>query len=415
VSNWNSSNFTSSLETVAPISGTKSAKFSITATTTARNLDWVYLAFSCSKDATYKVSFKAKATHTTADISALTLGVKVVMSSLDGILPADLPVSMDESTKLNATAQSYDFTFSTTSVFACNLLYFNFGNYPVGTEIIIDDVVVEEVTFPTLTDGNICYGDFETTCLTSKWNGALNTTPYTQYADKDPATACGWNTFRPSGQAFSSGGQSTATPITGLKSYRISMAGEPSTADSAYMFAWGFVPVLGSTYTCTFKAKSSVDFSAGMKIMAYDAKGARTSDKTACFAVTSTAQTFTYVSDPVKYWAFFQMLCIQYGTLPQNATFTIDDVVLKQSSAGSISGTKQIIDNPKVKIYGNNGNINVSTPESAQANVYSLSGQVVKKQMLVLGDNKFSMPKGIYVVQIVTPKAIIKSTKVIVQ
>ena len=180
------------------------------------------------------------------------------------------------------------------------------------------------------------------------------------------------------------------------------------------MVGWGFVPVLGSTYICTFKAKSSVDFTAGMKIITYDGKYT-SSDKRSFFAITSTPQTFTYVTDPIKYYASFQILCFQWGTLPSTAICWIDDVVLKQTSAGAISGTKQILQNDNVKVYGGNLTVIVKTPENAQANVYSISGQLIKKQLLVAGENRFAMPKGIYVVQIETPNAIIKSSKAIVQ
>ena len=58
--------------------------------------------------------------------------------------------------------------------------------------------------------------------------------------------------------------------------------------------------------------------------------------------------------------------------------------------------------------------MHVTTPINAQATVYSISGQVIKKQLLAAGENEFSIPKGIYVVQVETATEIIKSTKVVV-
>jgi len=406
---------TYSFETVNPISGTQSALMAITTSGTTSTDDVVNAVnlnlntnIACTKGASYKLTFKAKATNANGtDLSSVVMPINIVTGS--GITP--VTKLLDDYVIMTSSVQTFELMFVCPVVAGYCNLKFLYGNFPAGTSIMIDDVVIEEVTNP-LTSGNLCNGDFESVAF-GKPAGSLS--DYASYNNASATTSTGWTQFKPNGSGDSfSANASSYDPITGTKSYQLSMKnGAPVGANNAaYMVGWAFCPAVGFKYTCTFKAKSSIaTANMGVKLISYNGAIVNSDNPTA-YDLTPTAKSFTFTSNTVTDYSFYYLLCFQVGTLPPNAYIMLDDVLLYQSDISS--GLKLIYERDDVKVFGSNLQMHVTTPINAQATVYLLSGKVAKKQLLTAGDNQFYMPKGIYVVQVETATTIIKSTKVVV-
>ena len=276
-------------------------------------------------------SFKAKATNANGiDLSSVVMPVKIASGS--GVTVAS--TLLDDYVIMSSSVQTFEMMFVCPVVAGYCNLKFQYGNFPAGTSIMIDDVVIEEVTNP-LTSGNLCNGDFESVSF-GKSAGSLS--GYDSFNNTDVLTSTGWTQLKPAGSGDSfSANASSYDPITGAKSYQLQIkTGAPiGVNNAAYMVGWAFCPAVGFKYTCTFKAKSSIAVAnMGVKLISYNGAIVN-SDSPTAYDLTPSAKSFTFTSNTVTDYSFYYLLCFQVGTLPPSAYIMLDDVVLYQSDISS--------------------------------------------------------------------------------
>ena len=242
------------IESASPITGAKSAKITVTTSggTAANLIDYVGIA--CAKGATYKISFKAKATN------AADMTVKVTNLTATGTAVTTQTAS------LTSTVQSFEFTFANANLCSYNFLVFQYGNFATGTVITLDDVAVEEVTSP-LTTGNLCNGDMEADVAAGTAKVATAIPGYNGFLSS------GWTVEYLTGTLNGYNAYITANNfITGVKSMTMKMGTTPGATNASYMLSWPFAAVVGKKYTCTFSAKTDVTggFNAGIKLISFN-------------------------------------------------------------------------------------------------------------------------------------------------
>jgi len=318
-------------ETTTPLSGSKSYKATLSGGSGLANTIYSWTPIALAKSATYKITFKAKATNA-ASLTVLITNV----TALTGNSITNQTVS------LTSTVQSFELTFTNTNICGYNIFHFLYGNFPSGTVITLDDVSIQETTSP-LTNGNLCLGDFETTMVTGTTK-TPNPAGYSSYG----ASGTGWTYLKPSGGTFLEGISAT-NPISGTKSANLSISGTgaPGATNISHMYVWSFNAALGNKFTCTFKAKVNTGtFNAGIKFASYDLTTTNFENITGV-ALTTTTQTFTFTSNTIGTYSAYYLLCLEIGTLPIGSVITLDDVELYQSevetptavSPGTISST----------------------------------------------------------------------------
>ena len=377
----------SEAETTAPLSGFKSLKSTVTTSGGSANTIYCFQQIALVKAATYKITFKAKASI------ADNMTVQITNSTLTGTLVTSHTFA------LTTSVQTFTWTFDNTNLCPYNFLQFQYGNLPSGTIVYLDDISVEEVTSP-LTDGNLCNGDFEA-------NYALGRPVYvlTGYSTSQEPNS-GWSMFKLSTQAGSLIGYLTPNyPISGSKSLQFNIGTCSSGATNAsYMTGWAFTAVMGKKYTCTFKAKVSTGtFNAGIKLISYD--GSVTNfDNINGVALTTTAQTFTFTSNAISSTSFFPfyILCFQYGNLTPGVNITIDDVQLNIADLETPSGVSNATKlNSQVFVNAAN-QIVIESPEEVNVFIYNVMGQKQYENKLTstkkIVDKKFGA--GIYLVEL---------------
>ncbi|MFZ4413835.1 MAG: carbohydrate binding domain-containing protein, partial [Bacteroidales bacterium] len=381
-----------------PLSGTKSMLVNITAVDATlqywtQKISW---RLSLTKNAVYKISFKAKAS---------------VATTLKGFInryswPWEAVSNNDYS--LTTTSQNFEFTTNPIShVLGADYSFdFYVGQIPNGTQVWIDDVSIVEVTSP-LTDGNLCNGDFENDVINSPY-------PFT-----NPQTLLSGWTENDYGRGYIQYSIDNTAPISGTNSFKAHSVNGPDDNGWRSQLMWQFTPIVGQKYMLEFDAKSDVNFSMNAEAFVEYTGSIRPNNLfNQAFNITTGTNHYklplpsaavTQTPDLGPYTLAFWL-----GLLPTGNNVWIDNVKIYQYT-DTVTAVNQIGQNKNISVSSRNNKIVIKTSELGEANIYSISGQLVKHIQIVSGDNMVTVNKGMYIVKTSDDKNRFFSSKVVVE
>lgn len=387
-------NATFAITSTSPISGLNSAQVTVNTQGLTLGTAGINQYVSLVKGGNYTVSFKASANancNVQSAVSQYYGSFNWVGQSLTLALVANTP-----------RTSSYSFTAASTGLHKLNLFC---GTAAAGTVVNFDDITVVENT-PQL---NMVNGDFET------GNSNLSNALYSSYT----SSICGWTIAQSatvgSTAAMTVALDSSANAISGTKSLKITSTGTPNTtpASADLQLVYPFAGVNGMYYTVSFSAKASAACTMGTYLSAvvWNSNSNFINEKT--LSLTKDAlTTVSYTSTPFTNVDGRALLMFRFGKLANGVSVTLDDVKVYMSTTPTAI-SKLIAERADVSVSGFNSQIKISTPLAAKASVYTVDGRLVKQQILVEGENQFSLSKGVYVVIVETATEIFKSTKII--
>ena len=284
------------IDNTSQVAGTNSMKVSIGTSAAYIYRLGFFQYLTLPKQATYTVSFKAKASANTQ-----------VQSNLVQSFPDYTTVGGSSTTipfAVTTTAQtfSYDITTTSASTGLCKLQLL-YGSAPSGTTLYFDDITVVEKT--NLTNANLCNGDFE--LLTGN---AINTGSYYTAngiaAGTTPLSAQnkfydGWGFLKyvhTVTTADMTVGIDSVTPLSGKKSIKLSSTGIASSSSADLILSWLAAGQKDKYYTVSFKAKATASTAMDVYLGAASSTTTPSSDYIATQScnLTTDPQSFSYSS-----------------------------------------------------------------------------------------------------------------------
>ena len=378
----NGSNHTFSIETSAPISGAYSAKATIGTVAASSTLQGLYTMVTLPKAATYTVTFTVKSSVDFTQNGTIGVIGQVVQSygaygsfgvSTFNSLTANIPKTI-----------TYDVTTTTTNTGMCKLAVY-YGGLAAGATILIDNVTVTEKTGTSLTNTNLCNGDFETVSGT----GLFTTTGYTYngLTSGTPTKAqCelyyGWSLLRKGIDVatYTTANMTAAidntTPLSGTNSMKLTSTGTATAITSDLQFDWIFGGLKDANYTVSFKAKTDAVGGYNLRVALLPWGGGNLISEQTC-ALTTTAQTFTLTSTAVFAASDGRnILKFLLGTLPNGVSVWLDDIVIAVKQTPTISWTQSALslkttDSPVVNLTAATSNMSSVTIPASSAITYS--------------------------------------------
>lgn len=345
-----------------------------------QKIRWI---LSMSKNAEYKLSFKARASN----------NIQIATKYQLPFWPYTTYFS--NTYDLTTNTKTFEYTlpegFPETLGSAC--INFKLGHLPAGTEIWLDDVTLIETTNVV---GNICNGDFENDVQNLPYSGGMS-------------LIYGWTKNIANSYDFAFD-VDDATPISGTKSLKITNHGNPADAGWRVQAMWTHHPIVGKKYILEFKARSSTTFD----IVAESFTDfPRNNDLfQTWYRITPELNSYTIElpeNAVTEYRPYF--LGFWLGLLPKDATIWLDDI--KYYQYNSVTTNKiEIKDDKNVIISSASNLLLIEVPTKSIINIYSLTGQQIKSQTALKGKTQLHLNKGTYIVQVLDNNAITKSSKV---
>ncbi|MEI7505026.1 MAG: hypothetical protein WCJ61_17265, partial [Paludibacter sp.] len=315
-------NFTYTIDNTSQITGSNSAKLSVTTTGLATQCA-LFQYLTLPKPSIYTVSFKAKAS------TACTIQAALVQS----YQPFGWISGGSASFNLTTSTQTFSYDITTTSTTGLCKFAFYFGD--VLTDIYLDDITIVEKT--PLTNANMCNGDFEATINNAiyaptnyTYNGISSGTP--------DATAnslyYGWSLDKltASTAAMTATTETGVDKITGSQSVKLTSTGTATATSTDLQFAYVFAGVKDKQYNVYFKAKASAATTMGVMLQAwsYSASPSITYLSEQTVNLTTSVQTFGFTTtNPFLQPDGRNILQFLLGKLPNGVSVWIDDVVVQ--------------------------------------------------------------------------------------
>ena len=371
------SNHTYAIETTSPITGTYSAKVTIGTAAASVSSQGLFTYVTLPKVATYTVTFTVKSS---VDFTASgSMGVQgALVQSYGGF------TWLGNSTLNSLTANTpktitYDVTTTSTNTGMCKLVVY-YGGLATGANILIDNVTVTEKTGTSLTNTNLCNGDFETV----SGSGIYNPTNYTYngLTTGTPTKAqselyYGWSLVKlTASTAAMTAAIDNTTPLTGTNSMKLTSTGTATATTTDLQFDWVFGGIKDANYTVSFKAKTDAAGGYNLRVALQSWGGNNYINEQTC-ALTTTAQTFTLTSTATfAYSDGRNIMKFLLGTLPNGVSVWLDDIVIAVKQTPTITWTQSALslkttDMPYISLTAATSNMSSVTTPVPSAITYS--------------------------------------------
>lgn len=388
---WNTagSNHTYSIETTSPIAGLYSAKATIGTAASSASSQGLYTYVTLPKAATYTVTFTVKSS---VDFTATaSVGVQGALVQSYGNFTWLGNSTLNSLTANISKTISYDVTTTTTTTGLCKLAVY-YGGLAANATILIDNVTVTEKTGTSLTNTNLCNGDFETVSGT----GLYNPSGYTYngltsggLTKSDSEKYYGWSLLRKGIDAstYTSADMTAAidntAPLSGSNSMKLTSTGTATAVTTDLQFDWVFGGIKDANYTVSFKAKTDAAGGYNLRVALQSWGGNYYINEQTC-ALTTSVQTFTLTSTATfAYSDGRNILRFLLGTLPGGVSVWLDDIVIAVKQTPTITWTQSALsfkstDIPYVSLTAATSNMSsVTTPASSPVTYASDNTNVV--------------------------------------
>ena len=325
-------NFTYAIDNTSQITGANCAKLSVTTIGSVTQCA-LFQYMTLPKPSTYTVTFKAKAS------TACTIQAALVQS----YQPFGWISGGSASFNLTTSTQTFSYDITTTSATGLCKFALYFGN--VLTDIYLDDITIVEKM--SLTNANMCNGDFETTMNNAiysptnyTYNGLTSGTP----SATENNLYFGWSLLKltASTAAMSATTETGVDKITGSQSIKLTSTGAATATSTDLQLAYVFAGAKDKQYNVYFKAKASTSTTMGVMLQAWSYSASPTitylSEQT--INLTTSVQTFGFTTTN----AFLQpdgrnVLQFLLGKLSNGVSVWIDDVVVQPVQAAVTTPT----------------------------------------------------------------------------
>jgi len=385
------SNHTYSIETSSPIAGSYSAKATINTAAAGYASQGLFTYVTLPKAATYTVTFTVKSSVDFTQNG--TIGVEGILSQSYGGFTYIGTSSLNSLVANTAKTISFDVTTTTANTGLCKLGVY-YGGLATNATILIDNVTVTEKTGTSLTNTNLCNGDFETVSGNGIYNPANYT--YNGLTSGTPNAAqtqlyYGWSLDKlTSSTASMTAAIDNTTPLSGTNSMKLTSNGTATATTTDLQFDWVFGGIKDANYTVSFKAKTDAAGGYNLRVALQSWGGNYYINEQTC-ALTTTTQTFTLTSTATfAYSDGRNILRFLLGTLPNGVSVWLDDIVIAVKQTPTITWSQSSLnlkstDVPYMNLTAATSNMSsVTTPapssitySSDNTNVVIVNGQVL--------------------------------------
>ena len=371
------SNHTYAIETTSPIAGNYSAKATIGTAVASASSQGLYTYVTLPKAAAYTITFTVKSS---VDFTVSgSMGVQgALVQSYGGF------TWLGNSTLNSLTANTpktitFDVTTTTTNTGLCKLAVY-YGGLATGATILIDNVTVTDKSGTSLTNTNLCNGDFETLSGSGIYNPSNYT--YNGLTTGTPNKAqselyYGWSLVKlTASTAAMTAAIDNTIPLSGANSMKITSTGTASVTTTDLQFDWVFGGIKDANYTVSFKAKTDAAGGYNLRVALQSWGGNYYINEQTC-ALTTANQTFTLTSTATfAYSDGRNILKFLLGTLPIGVSVWLDDIVIAVKQTPTITWTQSELslkttDMPYVSLTAATSNMSSVTTPASSAITYS--------------------------------------------